>query len=221
MKTGINLHLHTNDDPVDKVGYSFIQALDKSKELGILITALTSHNKYIDYVTYKEEAQKRGMLFIPGIERTIEDAHILILNADVSIEKVSSLNDLRAYKKAHPECFIIAAHPWMPIHGLRQKLVANGDIFDAIEFTWFYSRFINPNRRARRDAQKLHLPIIATADAHKIDYIEKGYAEIEIDELSIPAVFAAIRAQKFTNISKPQTLWAMATYIFQAFFQTR
>jgi predicted metal-dependent phosphoesterase TrpH len=221
MKTGVNLHLHTNDDPVDKIGYSFIEALDKSKELGIFITALTTHNKYIDYPEYREEAKKRGMLFIPGIERTIEHAHVLILNADKDTETICSLEALRAYKSMHPECFIIAAHPWMPIHSLRERLITYSDIFDAIEFTWFYSKLINPNRKAERDAKVLHLPLIATADAHKINFIEKGFAGVEVEDLSIPAVFAAIRARKFTNITKPQTTWSMITYVYEAFFQTR
>lgn len=212
MKTGINLHLHTNDENKDHVSYSFIEALNKSHELGIKITALTCHDKFIDYEKYKEEATKLGMLFIPGIEKTIEDAHVVILNGDKNIESVVTLNDLREYKKYHPDIFILAAHPYLPISSLKNKLIENSDIFDAVELTWFYTKLFNPNKQAKIIAEKLNLPFIATADAHKINYIEKGYAIIDINEMAIPAVFEAIKNNRFENVTKPQSLFKLFWY---------
>lgn len=221
MKTGINLHLHTNDEIRDHVSYSFIEALDKSLSLGIKITALTCHDKFIDSEKYKEEARKRGMLFIPGIEKTIEKAHVVVLNCDQNIESVNTLDELREYKKYNPNIFILAAHPYFPSFGLKNKLLKNGDIFDAVELTWFYTKLFNPNKKAKVAAEKLNLPFIATSDAHILSYIEKGYAIIDINELTIPAVFESIKNNHFENVTKQQNIFRMTIYIIKIILNIR
>ncbi len=221
MKVGINLHLHTNDERVDKVSYSFIEALDKSKSLGIDIVALTCHDYFVDKEEYREEAQKRGMLFIPGIEKTLEGAHVIILNCDSDVEKLTSLVELREYKKSRPDIFVMAPHPHIPVSSLRGKLIEYGDIFDAVEMTWFYSKLINPNKKAAISAMKLNLPFIATSDAHRIENISAGFAIIDLEELSIPAVFTAIRNKQFKNVNNPKTLFRMIREALLSILQIR
>lgn len=209
MKVGINLHLHTNDERVDKISYSFTDALDKSKSLGINIVALTCHNYFIDKKEYKEEARKRGMFFIPGIEKTLEGAHVIILNCDKKVEDIKTLNELREYKKERPDIFIMAPHPFIPVYSLNNKLIKHSDIFDAVEMTWFYSKIINPNKKAKKVAEKLNLPFIATSDAHRIQNIKTSFAIIEVEELAIPKIFEAIKNKKFENVNRPKSIFKM------------
>ncbi len=209
MKIGINLHLHTNDERVDKIHYSFREALEVSKSLGINIVALTCHDYFINNEEYMLEAKNMDMLFIPGIEKTLEGAHVIILNCDTEVEKLTTLNELREYKKTRPDIFIMAPHPFIPVSSLNNKLIQYGDVFDAVEMTWFYSNIINPNIKGKRAAEQLNLPFIATSDAHRINNIKTGYAIIDIEELNIPSVFESIRNRKFENVNNPKTIWKM------------
>ncbi len=216
MKVGINLHLHTNDDPRDKIRYSFTEALDESLKNGIKITAITCHDKFIDYQEYKDEAAKRGMLLIPGIEKTIKNFHVLILNCDKKIEEVDTLEKLREYKISNPKILIIAPHPFVFIASIGNKLIKNHDIFDAIELTWFYSESYNTNKKAMKVANLFNLPFIASSDAHVLNMINICYSEIEVENLTIESVFKSIRNNNFRNITRPQKIWFMIKYIIKA-----
>lgn len=207
MKLKTNLHLHTSDDPEDQITYSFIDVLDEAKKNGFGCMAITCHNMFIDNAEYKKAAEERGILFVPGVERTIEKRHVVILNPTADIKDVTSFEELRVYKKEHPEILIIAAHPYFPSgYSLREKLMGNKDLFDAIEHSWFYSRFINYNLIAKRVSELLNLPFIATSDTHDLRFLNTNYAEIEVSEKTIPALFEAIRNDRFTNVTSPRSL---------------
>ncbi|MEK7089558.1 MAG: hypothetical protein AAB920_01945, partial [Patescibacteria group bacterium] len=90
MKIKINLHLHTNDDAEDSIHYSFIDALRVAKMHGFGCLALTCHNKFVDKEEYRKTAEMLGILFIPGIERTIEKRHVVILNPDKDVNAVKT-----------------------------------------------------------------------------------------------------------------------------------
>lgn len=203
-----NLHLHTNDDPEDNIQYSFAQALLRAKELGIGCIALTCHNKFIDDPAYKAVAAEQGILLVPGIELSINRQHVVILNAEKSVEKVKSLQQLAAYREAHPEIFILAPHPYYKTaFCLGDELERHLHIFDAIEFSWFYTKRIDPNKKAAQLAKENAIPFVATSDSHDLRFMNVSYANIEVEEVTIPAVFAALRAGKFTNTSSPRRLF--------------
>ncbi len=203
-----NLHLHTNDDPEDGLQYSFIQALDEAKRLGFGCLALTCHNKFIDDPTYAAAAKERGILFIPGIELSINRQHVVILNADKSVEKVGSLQQLARYKAEHPEIFILAPHPYFKTaFCLGEELEKHQELFDAIERSWFYTKRIDMNVKAEAFAKSTNKPYVATSDLHDLRFMDVSYANIEVEEQSIHAVFAALRAQKFSNVSSPRKLF--------------
>lgn len=217
-----NLHLHTNDDPEDALPHSFTDVLDLAAQYGFGCIALTCHNKYVDYPEYQKAAEARGILFVPGVERTIEKCHVVILNSGKEIERARTFDELRAYKAAHPELFIIAPHPYFPGgYSLYNKLEQHKDLFDAIEHSWFYSRHINLNKKAERVARALNLPFIATSDMHVLTYLNTNYAEIEVTERTIPALFDAIRKNRFTNVTSPRKLFReMALTYFKALMTT-
>ncbi|HXK37848.1 MAG TPA: PHP domain-containing protein [Candidatus Paceibacterota bacterium] len=203
-----NLHLHANDDPEDNLEFSFIAALDEAKRLGIGCVALTCHNAYIDKPEYHAAAKERGILYIPGIELSVERKHVVILNADKSVEKIASFVQLARYKAEHPECFILAPHPYFKtVFCLGDKLEQHKEIFDAIECSWFYSKHFDMNKEAAAFAKENNLPYVATSDLHELRFMDTSYANVEVDQVSIPAVFAALRAGKFTNTTSPRKLF--------------
>jgi predicted metal-dependent phosphoesterase TrpH len=203
-----NLHLHASDDPEDRLQYTFAQALDEAKRLGIDCLALTCHNKFIDDPSYARAAADRGMLFVPGIELAIDRKHVVILNATKDVEKIASFAQLARYKAAHPEIFILAPHPYFKTaFCLGDELEAHKELFDGIEYSWFYTKRIDMNKEAAAFAKANAIPYVATSDLHDLRFMGVSYANVEVEEMSIPALFAALRAGKFTNTSSPRKLF--------------
>ena len=223
MKIKTNLHLHTSDDTEDSIHYSFIDALHVAKKHGFGCIALTCHNKFVDKEEYRKTAEALGILFMPGVERTIEKRHVVILNPDKDVDTVKTFEALRAYKRTHPEIFVIAVHPYFPGgYSLQEKLEEHADLFDAIEHSWFYSAHVNCNKKAGRVAKALTLPLIATSDTHNLKFLNTNYAEIEVLEKTIPALFNAIRNNNFTNTTSPRKLFReMTPYILHSFLTRR
>ncbi|MEI6479756.1 MAG: PHP-associated domain-containing protein [bacterium] len=219
MKIKINLHLHTNDDPEDNIDYSFLEALDEAKNLGFECLALTCHNKFINSEEYRLAAEERNILFIPGIEKTIEKRHVVILNSDKEVENIKTFEELREYKKTHTEIFILAAHPYFPGgYSLCKKLEINKDLFDAIEHSWFYSKHIDLNKKAERFAKDWKIPFIATSDTHKLKFLDTNYTEVEVKEKTIGEVFNAIKNNNFSNTTLPRKLFVeMTSYVLSRF----
>ncbi len=210
-----NLHFHAKEDPEDRIDYTFLEGLARAKELGFDALALTCHNKLFDTPSFRAAAEKQHVLFIPGIELTIEKAHTVILNPDPSIESVSTFRDLAAYRHVHPDIFILAPHPYFPGgFSLQEKLEEYIGLFDAIEHSWFYSRFYNRNAEAARIAKRYHKPFIATSDTHDIRFLARDYAVIDAEKKTIPSLFDALHKGKFENYTSPKSfLRDMAGYL--------
>lgn len=134
--------------------------------------------------------------------------HIVILGCDKEAEKIQTFEDLANYKKTHNEILILAPHPFFPIlYGncsLQKQLEKNINLIDAIENSWFYSKFFDSNKKSEQIATKYNLPFISTSDTHFFDYMDKSYAVVETKEKSQSAVFEAIKNKNFTNATSPR-----------------
>lgn len=209
MKLKTNLHFHTADDPEDLISYSFFEGIDQAAKLGFEVIALTCHNRFVNLESYHTYAAKNNILIIPGIERTILGKHVLILNASKDTESIADFKDLKNYKSGHPESLIIAVHPYFPeSHCLNDELEKNINLFDAVEFSWFYSKNINFNVRAEKLAKKYNLPFIATSDTHNLKFLNTSYTLIGTEAKTVPAILNAIRQKRFQNVSTPRKFWS-------------
>lgn len=221
MKYKASLHLHTKEDHEDGsiIKYSIYDLIDEAKRLDFKILALTGHKTFIFKPEYGEYAREMGILLIPGIEAEIKGRHCLILNCEQSTEQIKTIDDLIAYKRSHSECFIIAPHPNHKIKSLGLALVEKYlEAFDAIEHSWFYSQKANFNVAAADLARKIKKPLIATADLHRLEYLDSSYAVIDCDGLDAFSVFDAIRRGKFENFSQPQSGLSMVIYFWSLIF---
>lgn len=227
MKIKTNLHFHTADDPEDLIQYTFEEGIDRAASLGFGALALTCHNFFAWRKEYDAYARSKGIILIPGIELSIKTGdnfhgrHTVVLNCTKEAEQIRTFADLAEYKSKHPEIFVLAPHPYHSKERcLNDYLEKNIKLFDAIEWSWFYSRLFNRNRRAERIARKYNLPYIATSDTHMFDFINESYAVVESDERSARAVLRAIREGNFTNASSPRKffkdlIWA---YLYKRIF---
>ncbi|MBT7483232.1 hypothetical protein HN680_00515 [Candidatus Peregrinibacteria bacterium] len=207
-----SLHIHIQGDPKDYITHTGYDLIDRAHKLGYEVLAITCHWRVVMWSDLKKYAEERGILLIQGAEIEINNGDILILNAPPDVQFIQTFKQLAAYKKDHPEIFIIAPHPFFPSSKgcLKSQLYDHIDIFDGIEKSWFYSHSINFNRRARRLANLCDLPYIATADIHILDQIEIGGHVLINAEKNIESVLEALRQKKFKSISRPLTNFKMA-----------
>jgi len=240
-----SLHNHSDHDPFDGasgrklINFSPYNLIDRAAALNYQVLALTHHGKLAWDEQWKNYAQTKNILLIPGLELYLTEQddlprdprtnkpkswwktmHTLILNCETSttIEEVHTFRQLEGYKKKHPEIFVIAPHPFFYIESLGKKLEKYLTLFDAIEISRFYCQFINYNKKAVAIAKKYNLPFIATTDTHKLEDLETNYCLIEAQK-NPTSIFAALRAGKFQNISTPMKLKDFLTSFFKVPFR--
>lgn len=209
----VNLHFHSAEDTRHALPYTLEEALQYANECGFGALALTFHKAFGYRPEYEALAAQYGITLIPGIEAEIEDdtgrgSHVVILNCDASCEQVRTFDDLRTYKEAHPESFILAPHPFSyGYFSLHENLEKHIDLFDAIEHTWFYTPYFDRNVRAKREAEKYGKPFIATSDTHFLDVLYTDYTLVDAADKNPQAIFEAIRRGKFQLVTKPRSFW--------------
>lgn len=214
MQLKANLHLHSSEDPADghAISYSFKEAIDRAHALGFEVLAITLHHIFGYTNELAQYAAGKSILLIPGIELSVEGRHVLVLNCDKDVEEVKTFDDLRRYRQTHANIFVMAPHPYYPILSLQGALGTHRELFDAVEQSWFYTKFIDRNRPAREFAQKHQLPYVATSDTHILKNLNRSYALVEAEEKTIPAFFAALKAGRVHNVARPLSLLNMSAH---------
>ena len=76
----LDLHIHTLDDPKDKLDYSAHELLARARRLGFSVLAITLHDAVFDRPEVFAAAQRLGILLISAAEMRIEGADIILLN---------------------------------------------------------------------------------------------------------------------------------------------
>ncbi len=209
MQLKINLHFHTNDDPVERafIRYNAVEAIDEAARQGFGAIAITLHNLFHYSPELAQYAQQKNVLLIPGIEKTIEGAHVLIINATKEAEQIKNFAQLASYRVSHPECFIIAPHPYYYGNiSLKENFDEHHHLFDAVEQSWFYRGLLDRNKQAAAAAAKYNLPLVATSDTHLIHRLNYSYAVVNAQSTTVTDILAALRANSFENVSHPAPL---------------
>jgi predicted metal-dependent phosphoesterase TrpH len=198
-----DLHLHTREaEP--SIAYSARDIIVRAARLGYRVVSITNH----DAITYNADlaafARDHDVLLIPGVEATVEGRHVLVYNADVEADKLRTFADLRRYRT--PEWLIAAPHPLFPAsYCLREKLWQEIDLFDAIEFSHFYTPRVDFNRPAVKLAAAVDLPLLGTSDSHLDEQFGTTFSLIEAD-LSVESVLAAVKHGRLAIVSRPLRL---------------
>src|SRR3982751_160026 len=156
----VELHTHTGDDPVDTIPHSTVDLIDRAALLGYDAVAITLHETQLDLRRFAAHAADRGIVLIPGVERTIEGRHVLLLNFRHAAADVRTFAELRQLKSAQ-RGLVIAPHPFFPgTMCLGRDLDRHGDLFDAVERNAMYTRALDFNRRAERWAARQGKPVV-------------------------------------------------------------
>ncbi|MDP2625017.1 MAG: PHP-associated domain-containing protein [Candidatus Peregrinibacteria bacterium] len=204
-----SLHVHIKGDHDDYIEYTGFELLDRAHALGYDIIAFTCHERVVFNEELQAHAKNLGILLIPGIEINVE-GHILVLNAHPMTQFIKTPEELRAYRIEHPESFTIAAHPFFPKRKfcLQERIYKHLDLLDGIELSWFYSKMIDWNKKAKALAERVERPYIATSDIHLLEQLENGHVIVDCEK-NIESFIEALRNKQFKSIAKPQGVFQM------------
>jgi predicted metal-dependent phosphoesterase TrpH len=202
MNAGLraDLHVHTREaEPF--IAYGAREAILRAARAGFRVLSVTNHNTLTFDTELNACARDHGVVLIPGVEVTVEGRHVLVYNADVSIEKISTFAGLRRYRT--PEWLVMAPHPFFPTsYCLREKLWQHIELFDAIEFSHFYTPRVDFNRAAVKLAQAVGLPVVGTSDSHMEQQFGSTFSLIDA-EPTVESVLSAIKAGHVGVVSRP------------------
>jgi predicted metal-dependent phosphoesterase TrpH len=198
----VELHTHTSDDPVDRIPHTSLQLIDRAAALGYDALAITLHERQLDIRPLESYAAARGIVLIPGIERSVEGRHVLLLNFRGGTEDVHTFDDLRALKR-ETGGLVVAPHPFFPAgHSLFGQLTAHADLFDAVEVNAMFTSSLNFNRPAEAWARRHGKPMVGNGDVHRLAQLGTTYSLVDA-EPNAASICAAIAAGHVRVVSRP------------------
>ena len=203
----VDLHLHTAEDPLDQIDHTAVDLVDRAAGLGFDALAITLHDHQFADAGLAARARERGITLIPGMERTIRGRHVLLLNFPAAAaEAVHTFDDVRRLKARYDNGLVIAPHPFFPAgSALRGALPAHADLFDAVEWSFFWTRGINCNRFAARWAAAHGKPLVGNSDLHDLKQLGRTYSLVNA-ERDTDAICEAIRRGDVRVVTAPVPL---------------
>ncbi len=219
----VELHSHSADDPIDRISHTTRQLIDRAAELEYDALAVTLHDRQLDLTPFRRHAADLGITLIPGIERTIEGKHVLLLNFRRGTEDVHSFEDLARLRSREPG-LVVAPHPFFPGHPcLRGLLDRHAELFDAVEYNAMFTSTLNFNLAAERWARAHGKPMVGNCDVHRLRQMGTTWSLIdaERDPDAICAAVLAGKVQVEAHAHSWLTAAALATELIGSSFLPR
>ena len=206
----VDLHLHTAEDPRDRVRHTAKELIAKAAQDDFDVLSITNHR----CITFNRELQsyamERGILLIPGIEMTIKRRHVLVLNPP-PYKRCSDFLSLSKLRRR--ETLIVAPHPYFPgMYSLNGYFLKHISLFDALEYCHFYSTRINFNQKAVEVSQSFGFPLIGNSDTHFLSQFGTTYSLIYAEK-NVESIFDAIRQNKVEVITRPLSRSEMGSIV--------
>jgi predicted metal-dependent phosphoesterase TrpH len=208
----VELHAHSADDPQDRIPYTTLELIDRAARLGYDALAVTLHDRQLDLTPFAPHAEARGITLIPGIERTIEGKHVLLLNFRRGADEVRSFDDLRHLRRRE-RGLVVAPHAFFPAPTcLRGLLDRYADLFDAVEVNAMFTASLDFNARAVRWAREHGKPVVGNGDVHRLRQLGTTYSLVEADR-DPDAICKAILAGRVRVEARPLSWIAASTLV--------
>ena len=180
-----DLHIHSNYSDGHADVKEIVQA---AKRRGLDGIAITDHDTMKGIPAAKKyiKEKKLDLLLIPGIEVNTSEGHLLILGVDKPPQKKRSPEE--TIEEAH-DLGGIANVPH-PYHPFRHALGRIPDA-DAVEVYNSKHLFGLANGRAKLEAGRRGMTMVAGSDSHFAETVGLGVTEIEAED--VDGVLEAIR----------------------------
>jgi len=208
----VELHAHTADDPVDRIPHTAFQLIDRAAALGYGALAITLHERQLDVAALRPYAAERGVTLIPGVERTIEGRHVLLLNFRRGADGVNTFDDLARLRQREAG-LVVAPHPFFPLTScLRSCMDRHPALFDAAEINAMFTPRVDFNRLARRWADRYGKPLVGNGDIHRLRQLGTTYSIVDA-EPDADAICSAIAAGRVRVECRPMP-WTDIVSVF-------
>ena len=212
----VELHTHTADDPSDRIPYTSVELIDRAVSLGYDALAITLHERQFNIQPLVPYAAERGITLIPGVERSIQGRHVLLLNFRKGAEDVRTFDDLARLRRREPG-LVVAPHAYFPAPTcLRGDLERHAELFDAVEYNAMFTSSVNFNLRAEGWATPNNKALVGNCDVHRLEQLGTTYSLVDA-ERDPDAICAAIKDNRVQVISRPLA-WSEAVRILSSLF---
>jgi predicted metal-dependent phosphoesterase TrpH len=200
----VDLHTHSAGDPKEKIQHTSYELIDRAYHLGYDALSITNHEAVTYTECMRDYARERGIVLIPGVELKICGKHVLAVNAHEALLEARTFDDLRRLRT--PENLIVAPHPYFPdFSSLLWMVGRNIDVFDALEFSWFFHSRINFNMFAMRTAARHGIPLVCTSDCHHLMKFGVAYSRVDAEK-DADAIIDAVKAGRVEIAANPLKL---------------
>jgi predicted metal-dependent phosphoesterase TrpH len=177
----VELHAHTIHDRADRIRHGTRDLVEHAISLGYQALALTLHDIQRDNAADAAWARDRGFVLMSGVERTIEGAHVLLVNfpADLAL-RVRRFADVPALKAACPHGLVVVPHAFYPVgSAMGDRLDRHAAWVDAIEINSLYTRQLDFNARAVAWARAHGKPIVGNTDLHHLQQMGTTFTLVD------------------------------------------
>lgn len=202
---------------MDVIDHSAADLLHRAAELGFHAIAITLHSHVLSRPELFALAERLGLLLIPSAEMRLEGADVVVMNISEeeagSLQKLEDLRELR--RRRGQSVLIFAPHPYYLVGGsIGDRVEQYIDCFDAIEYCHFHTRWLNLNRSAVVLAERFQKPLLATSDAHRLDFFGDHYSLVSVrPRPSIDELFDAVRAGRLERVSPAWSIQKFVHYV--------
>lgn len=211
-----DFHLHTKEDPIDgplgKVELTGEQLVDFAKSKGYDVIAITNHGAVTPTKELVGYAKSKGILLIPGVELRPEGKDVVVLN--VTQEDIEGIKKISELSTLPEHALVFAPHPFFYrsfcIAGELEKYI---HLFDAVEYTHFYLRWLNPNKKGENLAEKHKLPLVGNSDMHMKIQMGTTYTVVDAEK-NTRAVIDAIKEGRVRVVTRPLSLMRLLKIAF-------
>jgi predicted metal-dependent phosphoesterase TrpH len=166
--------------------------IEAARAKGLSGIAITDHDSCKAHEYLKGTALPEGFLLVPGVEVSTAEGHLLCLGVTLPFLKGAPVKEVFDMVKSGGGV-AIPAHPfdrWRA--GIRTAVLDSLDL-EAIEVFNAAVTSRSYNEKARAYAQGRGLSMTAGSDAHHSSAVGVSSTAFEMDELTVPALLAAIR----------------------------
>lgn len=161
--------------------------------MGYGALSITLHERQLDLERRVPLAAERGITLIPGVERTIEGRHVLLLNFRRGAQDVRTFEDLARCGKCETDWSWRSFFP-LPscLHGCLNR---HASLFDAIEINAMFMPTVNFNRVAERWAARHGKPLVGNGDIHRLRQLGSTYPLVDPDAICAAIAAGCVRVE--------------------------
>jgi predicted metal-dependent phosphoesterase TrpH len=210
MKFDLHIHSTYSDGHA-----SVAEIIDAAVNRGLDGIAITDHDSMRGISAARKyiKEQKLDLILIPGVEVTTSEGHLLVLGIETAPERKKSPEE--TIELAH-ELGGISDVPH-PYHPFRHAIGRIPDA-DAVEVYNSKHIFGLANARARIEAGRRKIPMVAGSDSHFAETVGLGVTEIEAEDAE--GVLEAIRAGRTRILGRRTPPKFFAGNMFRYIYRT-